>query len=49
VGDPALRRRIGDAARKDVLEAYHPDAIARRQVRPLLMRLNSPLTKSALI
>lgn len=38
VADPALRLRMGQAARHDVLQRYSPDAIGRRQVRPLLSK-----------
>jgi glycosyltransferase involved in cell wall biosynthesis len=33
---PELRRRMGEAARTDVLQRYSPDAIAQRQLAPLL-------------
>jgi glycosyltransferase involved in cell wall biosynthesis len=36
VVDPDLRRRMGEAARTDVLQRYCPDAIAQRQLAPLL-------------
>ncbi len=36
VTKPALRARIGEAARDDVLKRYSPDAIGQRQLRPLL-------------
>jgi glycosyltransferase involved in cell wall biosynthesis len=36
VTDRDLRRRIGSAARQDVLKRYCPDAIGDRQLRPIL-------------
>ncbi|MBS0644858.1 MAG: glycosyltransferase [Proteobacteria bacterium] len=44
-GDAELRRRIGEAARRDVLQRYHPDSIAKRQVQPLLDRHKPALDK----
>lgn len=38
VGDAALRERMGQAAHESVLEAYAPDAIAARQVLPVMQR-----------
>ncbi len=38
VGNPALRRRMGESARRDVLKNYSPEAIGRRQVHPVLAR-----------
>ena len=36
VRDPALRQRMGDHARRQVLDDYSPDAIGHRQVLPML-------------
>ena len=38
--DPALRARMGEAARLSVLARYAPEAVARRQVAPLVERLD---------
>jgi O-antigen biosynthesis protein len=38
VADPDLRRRMGEAARADVLEHYNQDSIAHRQLAPLLSK-----------
>jgi O-antigen biosynthesis protein len=35
-GDAALRARLGEAARRDVLARYAPEAVARDQVAPLV-------------
>ncbi|MBE7210688.1 MAG: glycosyltransferase [Gluconacetobacter diazotrophicus] len=36
VVDPALRRRLGERARRDVLDRYAPERVAAEQVRPVL-------------
>ncbi|MBD2750008.1 glycosyltransferase [Microvirga sp. BT688] len=40
--EPNLRARLGQAAKESVLEQYHPDAIAKNQVAPLVGQFAPP-------